>query len=463
MALSTAPKTVAPLDEGYLNDGISASAATITVAPIYKYINGVKTKQGFNTTSGVAIIEFSGKKERISFESNSVDATTKVSTLGTCTRGLSLTSTTTSYAAGTGMAFPKGAKITVVQDVGYIHEEATTGGANTFTAKQTFSTVDFTTDGDEYLRLPSLTTTERNALTPANGMMIYNETTGQFEKYEGGAWGTDGSTTVADGSTTVAGKFEEATVAEQGAATATGATGARLVLAAANLVKTSSGAGDENKLAVLDSSGNFASGFLPTVPVAKGGTNLTSVGTTGNVLTSNGTAWVSSAPVFDLVSLGGISAATSSVGASSTNNNAITETAVTLSSLAVGDKLYVRGTGRARLDAGTLIMFIQIGGTNLWSLITSGMTTGALKPFSFNVMLTVRNVTSSGKIIAGGTMQVETIDFLVYHTDGSSAPQEATVDFTTDQVFRLTAQFSDSNANHSVILDQYSVIRERNT
>lgn len=33
-----------------------------------------------------------------------------------------------------------------------------------------------------------LTTTQRNALTPVAGMIIYNSTTGQFEKYENGAW-----------------------------------------------------------------------------------------------------------------------------------------------------------------------------------------------------------------------------------------------------------------------------------
>jgi hypothetical protein len=32
------------------------------------------------------------------------------------------------------------------------------------------------------------------------------------------------------------------------------------------------------------------------LPAANGGTGLTSAGTAGNVLTSNGTAWVSSAP-----------------------------------------------------------------------------------------------------------------------------------------------------------------------
>jgi len=44
------------------------------------------------------------------------------------------------------------------------------------------------TDGDEYLKLPSLTTTQRDALTPANGMVIYNSTTNEFNKYENGGW-----------------------------------------------------------------------------------------------------------------------------------------------------------------------------------------------------------------------------------------------------------------------------------
>lgn len=49
-------------------------------------------------------------------------------------------------------------------------------------------------DGDgHYLTLPSLTTTERNALTPDNGMMIYNSTTLQVEAYQNGAWGAVGA------------------------------------------------------------------------------------------------------------------------------------------------------------------------------------------------------------------------------------------------------------------------------
>lgn len=42
--------------------------------------------------------------------------------------------------------------------------------------------------GTEYLQVSSLTTTERNALTPAAGMIIYNETLTVFECYENASW-----------------------------------------------------------------------------------------------------------------------------------------------------------------------------------------------------------------------------------------------------------------------------------
>jgi len=39
-----------------------------------------------------------------------------------------------------------------------------------------------------FMQLPQLTTTQRNALTAANGMLIYNTTASKLQGYEGGAW-----------------------------------------------------------------------------------------------------------------------------------------------------------------------------------------------------------------------------------------------------------------------------------
>jgi len=42
--------------------------------------------------------------------------------------------------------------------------------------------------GTKALLIPRLTTTERNSLTPANGMIIYNETVNIFQIYQNGGW-----------------------------------------------------------------------------------------------------------------------------------------------------------------------------------------------------------------------------------------------------------------------------------
>ena len=39
-----------------------------------------------------------------------------------------------------------------------------------------------------FMQLPQLTTTQRNALTAVNGMLIYNTTDSKLQGYEGGAW-----------------------------------------------------------------------------------------------------------------------------------------------------------------------------------------------------------------------------------------------------------------------------------
>jgi len=134
-------------------------------------------------------------------------------------------------------------------------------------AGDTFTGAVIISGSTSYLQLPSLTTAERTALG-ADGMMVYDSDDNLFYQYKGGAWASiDTGTTTPNGSDTVAGVWEGATVAEQGSQSATGGTGAGLVLQPKNLVKTSSGAGDENKIAILDSTGKFASGFVPAATI----------------------------------------------------------------------------------------------------------------------------------------------------------------------------------------------------
>lgn len=80
------------------------------------------------------------------------------------------------------------------------------------------------------LVLKTLTTTQRNALTPVTGYKIYNSTTGTVQTYYGGTWNDEWNSTTPNASTTVAGKVEIATQAEVNAGTATGGTGASLAV-----------------------------------------------------------------------------------------------------------------------------------------------------------------------------------------------------------------------------------------
>lgn len=62
---------------------------------------------------------------------------------------------------------------------------AASTGSNTFTGLQSFSGTNHAG-----LQLNSLTTAQRDALTPANGMLIYNSTVGAVQKYDNGTWAT---------------------------------------------------------------------------------------------------------------------------------------------------------------------------------------------------------------------------------------------------------------------------------
>jgi hypothetical protein len=69
------------------------------------------------------------------------------------------------------------------ETVGQINAAAFFGDAALFGVLQ----ADTVTFGASFT-VPSLTTTERNALTAVNGMLVYNSTDNKFQGYENGAW-----------------------------------------------------------------------------------------------------------------------------------------------------------------------------------------------------------------------------------------------------------------------------------
>lgn len=88
------------------------------------------------------------------------------------------------------------------------------------------------------IKLLSLTTVQRDALSASNGMLIYNSTTGELNQYIGGAWSAVAAgSTQPTASTTVAGKVEIATSAQSIAGTDTGETGALLDVLPSDIAK----------------------------------------------------------------------------------------------------------------------------------------------------------------------------------------------------------------------------------
>ena len=144
----------------------------------------------------------------------------------------------------------------------------TLSGDNTWTGTNTFSS---TTKATWVFQ--NVTTAQRTALTGlANGVVVYDTDVDTLYVYQGAAWYSIASGSVQpDATESVKGVAELATVAEQGSAASTGGTGAGLALQAKYLVKTSAGAADENKIAILDSTGKYDSTFMPTSSYKFGG------------------------------------------------------------------------------------------------------------------------------------------------------------------------------------------------
>jgi hypothetical protein len=88
---------------------------------------------------------------------------------------------------GTGIAVPAG-KTMFVFNNGTNVVEAVNSAVSLYVTNAITVAGDSSFTSTGYIKIPSGTTAER-PVSPANGEMRYNTTTGQFEGYQGGAWG----------------------------------------------------------------------------------------------------------------------------------------------------------------------------------------------------------------------------------------------------------------------------------
>lgn len=291
--LTTNPRgTVQSNDDGVLNASLTPSGTSATISPIKKWVNGVLTTGGFDTTAGfVKIIDSTGRYEYASYGSRSVDASF-VTTISSMRRGLS--PTTSAYTAGTGQQWDANTRIYVVDYAEMWQDLVDTNNAQTISAKKTLSA--------GLLHTPFANTTARDVAfpSPTNGDECF--VTGLGKQVYNGGWVTTNASTNSVATTTTAGTVEAGTTADYIAKTGAGGSGALVTVMASDVVTNATSAVSGSVVALNASSAvDVAIGGTGKVshtvyaPIF-GGTTTTgalqngTVGTTGQVLTSNGAA-----------------------------------------------------------------------------------------------------------------------------------------------------------------------------
>lgn len=259
-ALTTVPTSQAAQDKGVTRSQLSATATTVTIAPIRKYINGVKTTGGFDTSQGfIMITDQTGRTEFASYGNKSVSSL-YVTTLSNMRRGLDPRNP--GWSSGTGMVFDAGAIVQVVDwpvfynYALYLTNVNTLTGSGQITSNQT---------NQAAFRLNTVTTAQRDAFSRVgDGDLINNSTTGTFQQRIGGAWLDIGTSATVNASETVSGKVQLGTIKDQSGSTVNGSTGAPTVVQTRYLTSTGGTSSDYGRIATLNIRGVYTGSVLAT-------------------------------------------------------------------------------------------------------------------------------------------------------------------------------------------------------
>lgn len=323
MAVTTNPiETLQARDDSVLSRNIGAADTTVYVAAQKKWVAGVETTGGFDTSAGFfMIVDGTGRFEYGSYDSKSVNATTFETTLSNVRRGLS--PVTAAFTAGTGMAWDAGSRIFIVDYPAIWQNLVSKDTAQTITGIKTI-------DGTNPIRFNSSAT---EIWKDGSGNLTFKDV-------------ANGTKTLSD-ITAAAGTDEKAKISSND--TTQGYLNGKLV-AGDGIAFTENNNGSNETLTVsmslnpTDPALEMNGGFV-RVKTAGNGITRTSSGlslptpTSGNILEGNGTTWTSVTKKYYDTIVNRTTTDGSEVAANTTSNQELDTFNYTAGAWAAGDKL----------------------------------------------------------------------------------------------------------------------------
>ena len=440
--VSTTPSTYYNFFKTTLKRSMTSASQTSGIV-LDKILDNEGAAVTFTTTPLLLTIEKADKKEIISAGGFTQDADGNF-TLTDVTRDLPWDG---SSFTGQGSPVKFTAKAVVYMSLSgqTLSDLAFLSAANTFAGTATFTEAPVFSNGTKFSAFANTTARDAYFTSPANGDMCF--VTGTGMQYYDGAWNTFGTSTVSNAAEGTKGVVDIASAAEIGAGTATdGSSGAINVIPVSQTAKTSSGAGDENKVPVLQSDGALHINHIATG-------------------TPDGTKFVRDDGVLALPNNkasrleSSTAIATMITGTSSETTITDTEYDYTIgaNTLAVGDLIVIKVAGLLKVQAGgeNSRLRFKIDSNTVADLLVTN-TGGSIADcyVSAEVNILVRSIGVSGKVDGFITTNANTTNTLVITNPNQTSSGGITVDTTGSLDLDITTQHSTALgvANHNTQL-----------
>ena len=447
----------------FLYESIQASTTSnIRLAALNR--NG-STVTFANASGGVLRFRSGTKVEDVAYTSATINQTTKIVTLVGVTRDVCWNMFFVLQGCGGAQSFPKGTLVELSVDARLLNKKANTDRSNIFTFLQTFGSGAKLTGTRYPLKLNEFTTAQRNALTPEEGMMLKNSTTGTNQQYSGGAWSDIAAGGVVNAGFNAAGKVQAGTITSLIARSGTGSTGALNVITPTHVTMTG-GVQFKGFVAQVATGGvldvriggtgipSLTSGSLLVGQGASAmkGISAGTAGTgTGNTVFSNGRGLTVDRP-YGCQLLYTQTADSATVGTSSTTEANLSKSySIASGSYVVGDTWKVKAfLDSFGVSGATGYYRIKLG-TN--TLLANALDAGGADHF-FDMSFTVRSLGNTGSVLVTGR-DYDAADSIILPING----QAYTKGINTALTAALQTSFeADTNSANFSVRQRYMTV-----